>query len=306
MISFDRLELMNWDIQSHQVLPLAHGVTLLTGENGSGKTSVLDAIKVVLGAGSLGDQRSIRSYLAKQSQPVAMIRMLVDNRPVDGTRRRPFDPLGAHSRDLVTLAVVFRADGENDYNKEYFILDGDVVPIERLRSGRARIHVPEGTRQEYRERLKRVGIGDQYRKLLCRPQGQIASFCKKGGTELFDDLYDIIGGRSVLERWQESLRELGRQQREQAGAQQELEAARRQLDELGRRVQRFREYEGLAERLGAARAAGPYVELRSARRAVSDAEARVVSAASDLDAAVAARDAARQQRRQAAQAAEQL
>ena len=42
MIRLDRVELLHWDIQPHQVLPLATGITLLTGENGSGKSSILD------------------------------------------------------------------------------------------------------------------------------------------------------------------------------------------------------------------------------------------------------------------------
>ena len=37
MIRLDRVELLHWDIQPHQVMPLATGITLLTGENGSGR-----------------------------------------------------------------------------------------------------------------------------------------------------------------------------------------------------------------------------------------------------------------------------
>ena len=112
MIRLDRLELVHWDVQPHQLLPLARGITLITGENGSGKTSILDAFKVALGARRLEGDRSIDSYLVKQARPVAMIRLLVDNRAEPGTRRRPFDPLGEHSQDIITLAVVFRAEEE--------------------------------------------------------------------------------------------------------------------------------------------------------------------------------------------------
>ncbi|MFB6350304.1 MAG: ATP-binding protein, partial [Bradymonadaceae bacterium] len=92
MISLDRIELLHWDIQAHQTLPLADGVTVLTGENGSGKTSILDAIKVGLGARRLRGGRSIEDYLLKRAEPQAMVRLVVDNRP-DSKQRRPFDPL---------------------------------------------------------------------------------------------------------------------------------------------------------------------------------------------------------------------
>ena len=60
MIRLDRVELLHWDIQPHQVLPLANGITLLTGENGSGKSSILDGIKVALGVTRLDRPGTVR------------------------------------------------------------------------------------------------------------------------------------------------------------------------------------------------------------------------------------------------------
>ena len=79
MIRLDRVELLHWDIQAHQVLPLATGITLLTGENGSGKSSILDGIKVALGVTRLGGGRDIEKYLSNQARPVAMVRVVADN-----------------------------------------------------------------------------------------------------------------------------------------------------------------------------------------------------------------------------------
>lgn len=234
MIRLDRVELLHWDIQPHQVLPLARGVTMLTGENGSGKTSVLDAIKFGLGVSSLGGDRTLDQYLLKQAQPVAMVRILVDNRPAPGSRRRPFDPLGEQSEDTVTLAVVFEQDDETHYRRSHYILDGDVLPpplapavAARARRDAPRAHSP----RDYRERLARVDVGQQYLKLLSLPQGEIASFCQRDGARLFDALFDVIGGRQALEAWEERLRELTERLREQSAVDGEL-AARRKDHEL--------------------------------------------------------------------------
>jgi chromosome segregation ATPase len=288
MIRLDRVELLHWDIQPHQDLPLARGVTLITGENGSGKTSVLDAIKIGFGARSPGGDRSVESYLLKQARPVAMIRLVMDNRPAPGTRKRPFDPLGEHAQDVVTLAVVFRAEDEAHYRREYYILDGDVVPIEE---GRAKARAGGGTpgtkplpsRKEYGERLKRVGITPRYLRLLSAPQGQIARLCRQDGAGLFDDLFDIIGGRQALEAWEERIAELRAQKSEHDQTQRDLDHARRDLRLLGEHARRFREFEADQATQGALARALPHVRrrdldealararrLRSSHRAASD------------------------------------
>lgn len=263
MIRLDRVELLHWDIQPHQVLPLARGVTVLTGENGSGKTSVLDAIKVALGAELTGD-RSVNSYLLKQAAPVAMIRLLVDNRPEPGSRRRPFDPLGDPCQDLVTLAVVFRAVDEGTYNTDYYLLDGDVVPLDGTRKYRA-----QPTRQDFRDRLKKVGIGRQYLRLLTLPQGQIASFCRKNGAALFDDLYDIIGGRQALETWTQRLLELREAEQSVKLTATDLQKAEGELKRLDERVVRHREYLDRRHRRDAYQRALPWVRVGASREEVA-------------------------------------
>lgn len=280
MIRLDRVELLNWDMQPHQVLHLASGITLMTGENGSGKTSVLDAIKVGLGAKLEGD-RSWRAYLLKAAAPVAMIRILVDNRAPPGTRRRPFDALGEHSQDLITLAVVFRAVDEEDYNPEYYILDGDVVPIA---PGRRKGEGPRplASREAYRERLQKVGIGRQYLKLLCLKQGDIASLCAKRGAPLFDDLYDVIGGREVLAQWQERQRELNEQLRRLEATAREVDEAEERQRRLTERVRRYERFVEANRRADTLRLAVPHARRSAAEAGVRRTKAELEDAAAEI------------------------
>lgn len=297
MIRLDRIELLHWDIQPHQVLALSSGITVLTGENGSGKTAILDAIKVGLGA-QLEGERTTKSYLLKQAAPVAMIRILVDNRTEPGSRRRPFDVLGGPAQETVTLAVVFRAGDEGDYVTEYWILDGDVVPLDERSAGRRKDGLrPLPSREAYRERLRKVGIGRQYLKLLCLPQGQIASFCRKAGPALFEDLFDVIGGRQALDTWNERVRDLNAQRRTFEATQTDLREASRNLELLKVRVRRHHEFRAKKARAEALERAEPY-----ARRAEAEAEYRRLETERDertrriasLDAIAAEADAARE------------
>ncbi len=266
MIRLDRVELLHWDIQRHQVLPLAHGVTIITGENGSGKTSVLDAIKIALGARHPSAERRVEDYILKQAKPVAMIRLLIDNRKDESTGRRPFDPLGIYGSDTVTLAVVFKAIEETEYNRLYYILDGDQVPP--LSAGEAGQRGTTGMSRalnnaaEYRQRLAKVGIGQRYIKLLRLPQGQVARLCALNRTELFDYLFDIIGGRTVLEEWESRLQELRERQLEFDGVRGVLDNAKKDLKRLGRKVARYRDFQKYEQQLRNIRNALPHRQLQ--------------------------------------------
>ncbi|MCP4676654.1 MAG: AAA family ATPase [Deltaproteobacteria bacterium] len=279
MIRLDRVELLHWDLQPHQVLPLAHGVTMLTGENGSGKTSILDAIKVGLGANRLGNERKISEYVLKQARPVAMIRILVDNRPDPQTRRRPFDPLASLSSDTVTLAVVFRAIEEKEYSRDYYILDGDIVPLEgapsRDKSKNSASVKPLPNATEYRARLRKVGIGPHYLKLLSLRQGQAAALCTYDEGELFDKLFDIIGGHQALEEWERRLFVLGEQQREQKEVEKDLNAARGELSLLADKVRHHENYLSHLAKFKAIARAKPHVALADARKQVEQLRHRI-------------------------------
>jgi chromosome segregation ATPase len=194
-----------------------------------------------------------------------MIRVLVDNRPLPGTRRRPFDPLGEHRQDTVTLAVVFVGTDEGPPRPEYYILDGDTVPIEPAPGGRP--HRPLPSRTEYRARLKKVGIGPQYLRLMELAQGQIAGFCLRKPEPLFDELHGIIGGRDELERWRKHVDELRRLQEQHTTVGQDLRRAREALDSLGLRVRGYQSWREKERRIRAIEAALPHSEVAEAREA---------------------------------------
>lgn len=269
MIRVHAVELLNWDLQPHQKLVLARGVTLLTGENGSGKTSVLDAIKVALGVTRLDGHRTIDGYLGKQAAPVAMVRLVLDNRAVAGTRRRPLDRLHPGFGDLVTLAVVFRSDGEKSWRHDHFVLDGDVVPIVDRPAGRKQGSdgpkpLPGVT--AYRQQLKAIGVGDQYRKLLELGQGKMARLCDSNGSELFDTLFDIIGGRDTLDEWEARRRELHERQQDKQRVEEDMQAHRRGLALLAERAERHQRWRAVDAEIVALERALPHARLAAAAR----------------------------------------
>lgn len=256
---FTRLELLNWDIQADQVLVLQPGVNLLTGENGSGKTSILDAIKVVLGSTRIGGDRSVEDYLSARAAPFVMVRLVADNRPAEGGRTRPFDRVQPSEADHFTLAVVFEA-GEEGYSQRWYSCPGDVSPLLRGFDGRA-----FATRRDYTDRLDRLGMGRSFRKLLCTPQGQVASLCGHDADALFDLLFDFIGGKDVLDEWEALRRDFDKQQRTRDERARVLAERQAELERLRDRLRVHERFRDQLRRLHLAREALPVAVVREAR-----------------------------------------
>jgi chromosome segregation ATPase len=259
---FTRLELLHWDIQANQVIVLKPGVNLLTGENGSGKTSILDAIKVVLGGSRIGGDRSVDDYLATQAAPYAMIRLIADNRPHPDTRRRPFDLVQPSEQDLATLAVVFEA-GEEGYDARWYFCPGDVSPLVPGFKGRAFTR-----KSDYTSRLEKLGMGRSFRKLLCTPQGQIAALCNLDPNAIFDLLFDFIGGRQVLDEWESLRRDFDRQQRARDERKGALAARETELAHLSDRLRNHDRYRSHLLKMHDAQAALPFARHREAHERV--------------------------------------
>ncbi len=284
-----RVELFNWDIQANQSVVLEDGVNLLTGENGSGKTSILDAIKVALGATRLGTDRSYEIYLRRRSAPFAMVRLVAENHLDPETRRRPFDALGGFHLDQVTLAVVFEA-GDEGYAPRWYLVDGDVSPLATGVDAR-----PFVRKRDYLDRLDKLGMGGSFRRLLCTPQGEIASLCGLRPSELFDLLYDFIGGRQVLEDWQALRTQFDRERRARdvrAGVLRERES---ELERLRERLKHHQRYRKHRDRVRHFEQALPWARARDAERRLAELEARASELVQTATAAGAACEAAEEQ-----------
>jgi recombinational DNA repair ATPase RecF len=99
MFNFKSIELMNWDFWPHFQLPFDERIIMLAGPNGSGKTTFLDSLRLLLGAKQLSTGRKMSKYL-RNGDKVAMVKGVVTNHLRHG--KRPFRHLG-YSDDECTL-----------------------------------------------------------------------------------------------------------------------------------------------------------------------------------------------------------
>lgn len=223
------LQTVGWSLLAPVQLQIDGNVVALLGQNGSGKSSALDAIKLTLGCRRFGRDRSASSYRFAGRAGAAAARnayvlCVVSNELPDGVRK-----LSGHQLPEVTLICEV-----GPRQRRYLVLDGaQLLPEEEGLAEavqRLREEYPRSawlTPEEYSQQvLEPLGIGPALRRLLELPQGEIARALDRDPRELVGILLELSGGRDAAERFQ--------------SAQAAVHEARQSHNEAGRRLDRRR------------------------------------------------------------------
>jgi chromosome segregation ATPase len=209
VFTFRSVELLHWDLWDHVRMPLDGQVVMLTGPNGCGKTTFLDAMRVLLNARRLSTSRRIESYLRGEVR-VAVIKGVVTNELRRGTGHRPFTRRGIFD-DQATLACVVER-GTRGLARRYCILPGD-VPLKQLQGAEGWMG-PEA----YSTALEEAGVPRTMLKVLALEQGETHRLARRTPEQLLEYVLEMQGDHEVLERY--------------ALAVQHYRNARAELDEL--------------------------------------------------------------------------
>ena len=192
MFTIKAIELRNWDYWRHFHLPLNESIVMLTGPNGSGKTTILDAIRVILNT-RLSHGRKIGKYVREKNNTV-VIKAVVTNTPIRG--RRPFASISIRT-DEATLACVLDFKGGAP-DKHFFVLpgDSDMDKIEKA----FRENEFYGS-DAYSDILSKAGVSKSLLKILTLEQGDTNKLCSKTPQELFSYVMEIKGSQIVLNQY---------------------------------------------------------------------------------------------------------
>lgn len=194
MFQFKSIELMNWDYWPHFELPFDERIIMLAGPNGSGKTTFLDSLRLLLGAKTLSTGRKLSKYL-RSGDKVAMVKGLVTNHLRHG--KRPFRHLGLTS-DECTLVCLLENKG-GTWEKRFAILPGNADP-DAIQANE-KWYGPE----EYGRALHAAGLPRTLLKILALEQGETNKLCEKSAGELLKYLLEIQGDKQTLDRYSDAL-----------------------------------------------------------------------------------------------------
>lgn len=245
------VQAIGWSLLSPQPLALQGPVVCLLGRNGSGKSSMLDAVKAVLGARRFGAQRTPSSYrfAGRAGWPAAkkaLVLMVVDNRRPGGGHYLPGRP------DTLTMVMDVSAR-----SRRFCLLDGrQLLEVGGDLEGRAqelRAQVPASgwlrPEQWAAQVLDPMGFGPAVRRLLELPQGELARALDRDERQLTGLLIELTGGQDAQRRFlsaEVALEEARERQRE---ARRQVDRARAQVAELRLEAEQAQRDEQLRQRL---------------------------------------------------------
>ena len=197
MFRFKALELMNWDCYPHYRVPMDGEILLLVGQNGSGKTTFLDALRVLLNGPRLSKSRNLHHYIQSDVE-VAMIKAVVTNQLVNG--KRPFSHLGIYGDTDVSIICLLHNRGAQRIEKEYFIEKGDIATdeIAKLKNGIKPL--------QYSRQMEEAGVSRSTLKLIALEQGQTDRIGQLSPKDLLELVMDITGNRDIIKRYEEAKR----------------------------------------------------------------------------------------------------
>lgn len=171
----------------------SENVNAFIGQSGSGKTTMMDAIRLILGDARFENNRSMDHYIHPKSN-WAVVKAEVGNAELEDS---PFKRSG-YNDDKVTICV--RIDNTlNKVTREYYIFDGKFSDITDLGQNPLHYKAVKVKYDDYMSILEEAGITKTFRRLMTMRPEDVQDIINLRPEQLFDKVFQLKGQKSIQE-----------------------------------------------------------------------------------------------------------
>jgi len=225
MFHIREIEMIHWDFWRAIKVPLDAQIVTIVGPNGSGKTTMLDALRTLLALKCSG-KRDYKRYVRNNRENFAWLRGVVSNPKRSAGGLFPYLFFPATTPEVTLFCRIRRQGG--DWVRQYAIAEGNVELTPQTEESLPWLGV-----NEYKRRLEQAGLTPAIAEVLALEQGDTDKLCEYSPKTLLDLVFQVFGDKQVLDNYAEAKLRLKE-------ADEELGKMSGQLAQLGHDVETLR------------------------------------------------------------------
>lgn len=249
MFKIESVELFNWSyFAPFTNISFANSLNLILGENGSGKTSLINAIRIVLGGSTYSNDATsgrshFKNYLVNGDH--AVIKLLVTNRNKDGSS------IFGHLRpeewsDAVNISLFCVVHKQK--TREYYVGKED-IPVNGFKD-KARQYRTEGILSKrlnveyYRDEIiAKIGLTRSFIDIISQEQGRVPDFIRMSDEQLFSAITEVIDISDTLEDFRVEKKKFLHAKKDEEKILLLLKERMLEKQRLEERIDNYKEYE---------------------------------------------------------------
>ncbi|MEC1722183.1 AAA family ATPase [Schinkia azotoformans] len=200
-----------------QVILIHESITVVNGENGSGKTTFLNMLRVLFGATKFDNGHTFKTFFERDHVHFIYIIGRFDNTIHPEYQKRPFQEIGKYND---RVSVVCRLTNDNPVKREFLIFDGNFDLEIHLKDNIKWLEVGH-----YLSHMEQVGMSKALANVFSLYQGNTEKLLGLNEEQLADYLLQICGEQERIDKFNnikinleelyKQYQELGRQKQQE-------------------------------------------------------------------------------------------
>lgn len=214
-----------------QEILLHESITGVIGENGSGKTTFLNMLRVLLGAIRFDNKHSLRTFFERDGVHESYIIGKFDNALQYNYGKQPFEEIGKYN-DVVSVVCRLQLEQSN-VKRHYLIFDGEFNLDVDLK-GTYRWLEP----RQYNKQMEEVGLSRALINAFSLNQGSTEEILKKNQEELAEYLLEICGEQERINDFNKIKADVNKQKAQYTSLLEQKQIEEVKVQHLQKRIER--------------------------------------------------------------------